>query len=182
MNIEQLKNINNQRQMINPPNNLPSGEEFTREANNTKLDIVRTNIYDPRQIVDESFQIEENRLNNYIQNKINFKNAVRNGTFNLNSDFESMAMEHTSLGNDFSGNLYGKLAESKTGATAFQTVTSDGMNNVISSNRASQLYRNDQITPQSALADEVVKGIVNTLQAKAGVNSMSKALLAESRL
>jgi hypothetical protein len=56
------------------------------------------------------------------------------------------------------------------------------MNNVISSNRASQLYRNDQITPQSALADEVVKGIVNTLQAKAGVNSMSKALLAESRI
>ena len=103
MNIEQLKNINNQREMINPPSNLPSGKEFTREKNNSKLDIVRTNIYDPRQIVDESFQIEQNRLNNYIQNKINFKNAVRNGTFDLNNDFESMAMEHTSLGNDFSG-------------------------------------------------------------------------------
>ena len=56
MNIEQLKNINNQREMINPPNNLPSGREFTRKSNNSKLDIVRTNIYDPRQIVDESFQ------------------------------------------------------------------------------------------------------------------------------
>jgi hypothetical protein len=182
MNIEQLKYINNQREMINPPSNLPSGKDFTRETKNSKLDIVRTNIYDPRQIVDESFQIEENRLNNYIQNKINFKNAVRNGTFNLNSDFEGMAMEHTSLGNDFSGNLYGKLAESKSGAVAFQTVTSDNMNNVISSNRASQLFRNDQITPQSALADEVIKGIVNTLQSKAGINPMSKAVLAESRL
>jgi hypothetical protein len=182
MNIEQLKNINNQREMINPPTNLPSGREFTRKTNNSKLDIVRTNIYDPRQIVDESFQIEENRLNSYIQNKIDFENAVRNGTFNLNNDFESMAMEHTSLGNDFSGDLYGKLAESKTGATAFQTVTSDGMNTIISSNRASQLYRNDQITPQSALADEVVKGLVNTLQANAGMNPMSKAVLAESRI
>ena len=182
MNIEQLKNINNQREMINPPTNLPNGREFTRKSNNSKLDIIRTNIYDPRQIVDEPFQIEENRLNNYIQNKIDFKNAVRNGTFNLNSDFESMAMEHTSLGNDFSGNLYGKLAESVTGATAFQTVTSDGMYNVISSNRTSQLYRNDQVTPQSALADEVVKGIINTLQTKAGVNPMTKAVLAESRL
>lgn len=74
------------------------------------------------------------------------------------------------------------MAESKTGATAFQTVTSDGMNTIISSNRASQLYRNDQVTPQSALADEVVKGIVNILQAKAGINPMSKAVLAESRL
>lgn len=182
MNIEQLKYINNQRELINPPNNLPSGRDFTRDKTNSKLDIVRTNIYDPRQIVDESFQIEENRLNNYIQNKINFKNAVRNGTFNLNNDFESMAMEHTSLGNDFSGKLYGKLAESKTGSSAFQTVTSDGMNVVISSNRASQLYRNDQVTPQSALADEVVKGIVNTLQSNAGVNPMSRAVLAESRL
>jgi len=182
MNIEQLKNINNQREMIDFPANLPSGKEFTRNANNSKLDIVRTNIYDPRQIVDESFQIEEGRLNKYIQNKINFKNAVRNGTFNLNNDFESMAMEHTSLGNDFSGNLYGKIAESKTGATAFQTVTSDGMNTVISSNRASQLYRNDQVTPQSALADEVIKGIVNILQSKAGTNPMSRAVIAESRL
>ena len=182
MNIEQLKNINNQREMINPPTNLPSGKEFTRNVNNSKLDIVRTNIYDPRQIVDESFQIEEGRLNKYIQNKIDFKNAVRNGTFNLNNDFESMAMEHTSLGNDFSGDLYGKLAESKTGATAFQTVTSDGMNTVISSNRASQLYRNDQVTPQSALADEVVKGIINILQSKAGTNPMSRAVIAESRL
>ena len=182
MNIEQLKNINNQREMIVPPTNLPSGKEFTRNVNNSKLDIVRTNIYDPRQIVDESFQIEEGRLNKYIQNKINFKNAVRNGTFNLNNDFESMAMEHTSLGNDFSGNLYGKIAESKTGATAFQTVTSDGMNTVISSNRASQLYRNDQVTPQSALADEVIKGIVNILQSKAGTNPMSRAVIAESRL
>jgi hypothetical protein len=182
MNIEQLKNINNKREMMNPPTNLPSGQDFTRNPNNTKLDIVRTNIYDPRQIVDESFQIEENRLNNYIQNKINFKNAVRNGTFDLNSDFESMAMEHTSLGNDFSGNLYGKLAESTSGATAFQTVTSDGMNNIISSNRASQLYRNDQVTPQSALADEIVRGLVNTLQTKAGVNPVSRAVLAESRI
>ena len=182
MNIEQLNHLNNQSDMLTPPPNLPSGRDFTRKANNSKLDIVRTNIYDPRQIVDESFQIEQNRLNNYIQNKINFKNAVRNGTFDLNNDFESMAMEHTSLGNDFSGDLYGKLAESVTGAKAFQTVTSDGMYTVISSNRASQLYRNDQVTPQSALADEVVKGIINALQTKAGVNPMSKAVLAESRL
>jgi len=164
MNLQDIIAINNKRELIDQPTSNPNLFAFTRKPDNTRLDIIRNNIYNPNIIVDESYQTEENRLNNFIQKNIDFKNSITNGNFNLNSTFEGDVMRYTSLGNSFNGAIYNKIAESKTGAANFQTVTSDGMKNVISGNRAAEMFRNDQITPHSQLASEVARNLLLQLQ------------------
>ena len=164
MNLQDIIALNNKRELINEPMTNPNLFAFTRKSDNTRLDIIRNNIYNPNIIVDESYQTEENRLNNFIQNNIDFKNSITNGNFNLNSTFEGDAMRYTSLGSSFNGELYKKIAESKTGASNFQTVTSDGMKNVIAGNRAAEMFRNDQITPHSQLASEIARNLLLQLQ------------------
>lgn len=171
MNLQDIMAINNKRELINQTKSNPNLLNYTREPSNTNSNIIRKNVYYPNNIIDETIQIEEDRLNKFIQNNIDFKNSITNGTFNNNSTFEGDVMRYTSLGSSFNGKLYNKIAESKTGAVNFQTVTSDGMNNVISGNRAAEMFRNDQITPQSQLASEITRNLV--LQLKQTQNGSS---------
>ena len=176
MDIEQLIRINNKRELIDGSELNPNLLAFTRDPQNTRLDIIRTNIYNPLTIVDEKYETEENRLLRFIQRNDDFKNSLRNNAFNANSDFETDAMRYTSLGTSFNGRLYNTIAESEKGARNFQTITSDGMKNVISSNRMSEMFKNDQITPQSQLANEVARNIVVQLQQYKGISPMGQLL------
>ncbi len=53
--------VKNKRELIDQPKKNPNLFDFTRNPGNTRLDIIRTNIYDPNIIVGESYQTEENR-------------------------------------------------------------------------------------------------------------------------
>jgi len=161
MNVRQIEALNNKRQLMSRSEYNPDLYAFTRNPDNTRLDIIRTNISDPRQIQDENYKKEYERANNSFQKNINYNSAVVNGTFDVNDEYETAAMEHTSLGRMFSGGMYRELANEY--PKNYNGVTSDHLNEVISSNRASDAFKNAEYGPQTELAKEISKELASTL-------------------
>ena len=161
MNVRQIEALNNKRQLMSRSEYNPDLYAFTRNPDNTRLDIIRTNISDPRQIQDETYKKEYERANNSFQKNINYNSAIVNGTFDVNDEYETAAMEHTSLGRMFSGGMYRELANEY--PKNYNGVTSDHLSEVISSNRASDAFKNAEYGPQTELAKEISKELASTL-------------------
>jgi len=161
MNIRQIESLNNKRQLMSRSEHNPDLYSFTREPDNTRLDIIRSNISDPRQIQDERYNKEYERANKSFQKNINYNSAVVNGTFDVNNEYETAAMEHTSLGRMFSGGMYRELANEY--PKQYSQQTTDHLSEVISSNRAADSFKNAEYGPQTQLAKEISKELASTL-------------------
>ena len=76
MNVRQIEALNNKRQLMSRSEYNPDLYAFTRNPDNTRLDIIRTNISDPRQIQDETYKKEYERANNSFRKNINYNSAI----------------------------------------------------------------------------------------------------------
>ena len=161
MDIRQLEALNNKRQLMSRSEYNPDLYAFTREPEDTRLNIIRANISNPQQLQDEKYKKEYERADNSFQKNINYNSAITNGTFDVNSEYETAAMEHTSLGRMFSGGMYRDLADEY--PTDYGLASTDHLGEVISSNRAADAFKNAEYGPQTQLAKEISKELASTL-------------------